>query len=162
MTAPESSPADGSSEALLARRYRRLFDQDLVGIYRSDPERGGVLVACNRAIADMFGYDAPEQMEGTRAGDFYRGGAEDREEAMRDLRERGELVEYDLEMERRDGSPIWVLVHSKLVDDPEDGRVVEGMMVDVTERVRTRRELAERERRFREMAETIEEVFWLR
>lgn len=162
MTAPESSPTDGPSTALDARRYRRLFDQDLVGVYRSDPERGGVLVSCNRAVADMFGYDDPEQMQGRSAAEFYHRGAEDREDAMRELRERGELVEYALEMERRDGSPIWVLVHSKLVDDPEDGRVVEGMMVDVTERVRTRRELAERERRFREMAENVEEVFWLR
>lgn len=152
---------DDGALALQARRYRRLFDQRLVGIYRSDPGPGGKIIACNQAIADMFGFDAPEQMVGVRADAFYRGGVEDREAAMEELAESRVLVEYELALRRRDGSPIWVLAHSRLVDDPEEGRVIEGIFVDVTERVRARRALRERERRFRELAEHIEEVFWL-
>lgn len=159
---PDGAPAESTeSLALQARRYRRLFDQRLVGVYRSDPARGGKIVACNQAIADMFGFDSPEQMVGVRADAFYRGGTEDREAAMDELRDEGVLVEYDLALRKRDGSPIWVVAHSRLVDDPEEGRVIEGIFIDVTERVRARRALRERERRFRELAEHIEEVFWL-
>ena len=41
-------------------RYRSLFDQTPVGIFRSTPE--GHLVFVNPAFATIFGYDSPEEM----------------------------------------------------------------------------------------------------
>lgn len=144
------------------RRYRRLFEQTLVGVLRTEPHRGGEVLECNHALAEMLGFDRPEEVVGRSVADFYPGGRADREDALDSLLDEGDLVRFGLELRRRDGEPIWVLGHSRLVDDPVEGKVIEGLYFDITERVRTADRLQEREERFRQMAESIEEVFWLR
>ena len=147
---------------LSENRYRRLFEQSLVGVYRSEPEPGGEILACNQVIADMFGYDSPEQLVGLPADRFYGGGKRQRGEVLDRLREEGILLEYGLELERRDGTPLRVLSHAQLIQGPDGERLVEGLFLDVTDRVRAEEERKERERRFRQVAEHIDEVFWLR
>lgn len=131
---------------LSAQRYRRLFEQSLVGVYRSSPEPGGGVIECNRAFAEMFGYDEPGDAE-VPGRAFYEGTV-DRRRTMEALRERGSLVNHELELRRKDGSPIWVLAHSQLVDDPDHGEVIEGLFFDITEQVRARKAVRRAKEKF--------------
>jgi PAS domain S-box-containing protein len=71
---------------------------------------------------------------------------------------------YDLEYRalRPDGTVRWV--HSKgEVSYDEDGQVVRmfGVVLDVTERKQAQQALEESERKFRQVTETIQDVFWI-
>lgn len=132
--------------ALSAQRYRRLFEQSLVGVYRSRPERGEGVIECNRAFAEMFGYDSPEDAE-VAGSAFYEEPGE-RRRTMERLRERGSLVNHELELRRKDGSPIWVLAHAQLVDDPDHGEVIEGLFFDITEQVQARKAVRRAKEKF--------------
>lgn len=62
----------------------------------------------------------------------------------------------------RDGRRVWIAWTNRIVRDPH-GRVVELLSIgtDVTEHRRAEEKLRESEERFRELAETIQEVFWI-
>ncbi len=132
---------------LAEQRYRRLFDQRLVGVYRSRPEPGGPILDCNAAFAEMFGYDGPEAVVGTPGEAFYAD-ATARRKAVEDLRERGTLVEYRLELRRQDGSTLWALVHERLIGGPGEGEVIEGLLFDVSETVEARRAMERARQKF--------------
>jgi len=65
-------------------------------------------------------------------------------------------------MTRPDGELVWLLRTSRAHFD-EQGRMlrVVGMVADVTERMRAERALVDTEQRFRQLAESIREVFYL-
>jgi len=121
-------------------RYRRLFEQGVAAVFRSEHEPPGRILESNRAFAEMFGYGSPGEIVGTAADDLYpaRG---DRERVMEDIRDDGRSFYDTLELRRRDGTPVWVMGETRLVDDPELGEVNEGLMLDVSDRVRARRQL---------------------
>ncbi|TVQ61604.1 MAG: PAS domain S-box protein [Phycisphaerales bacterium] len=61
-----------------------------------------------------------------------------------------------------DGSVRWVRCRGRLFVDPGDGRrKIAGTSEDITDRHAMQAALGESERRFREIAETVREVFWV-
>ena len=73
-----------------------------------------------------------------------------------------EKREYEFRVQRPDGAVHWVLVRSHPVKD-DTGTVMyrTGVGVDITSRREVDEALAESEHRFRQLAEHIEDVFWL-
>lgn len=113
------------------RRYRRLFERNVAGTFRTALD--GTILECNQAFADMFGFDSPEEAEGRSARELYATPGE-RNGRMERLREEDALVGVELELERRDGSRIWVLENSFLVDDGDGQPENMGTLVDITDR----------------------------
>lgn len=134
-------------------RYRRLFDQSLVGVFRSEATPRGRVIECNEAFAEIFGYDSPGDVEGTLAEELYPEDT-DRAENVSRVRRSGNELEDVARLRRKDGSTIWGIAHVNLVDDPEHGEVLEGMIFDVTDQVRAQEELE----RTKEKFETVFEV----
>lgn len=133
-----------------ADRYRRLFEQELVGVYRSRPGPEGEVLECNQAFADLFGYDSPAEVVGTPGEAFYlEKEAEGRPEIVERLRKTGTLVRYQHRFQRRDGSPIWVLAHTQLVEEPSGEELIEGLMFDITDRVQAQKALERAKDKFR-------------
>ncbi len=132
---------------LSEERYRRLFEQNLVGVFRSRRGPGGEVVECNQAFADIFGYDSPEEVTGRPAQDFYPEG-EDRQATIETFRENRVDVRDEARLQRKDGSTVWVLAHARLLEDPEHGRILEGTIFDVSDRVRAREALERAKEKF--------------
>lgn len=121
------------------QRFRELFEHNVAGAFRSTP--GGEILDCNRAFAETFGYDGPDELEGRDARRLYDSAA-DRARYRRELREEGRLVNEELRLRRRDGSVVWVLENSSLTEDPETGEtVIQGTLVDITDRKRSEERL---------------------
>lgn len=121
------------------RRYRKLFEQNVAGTFRTTLD--GEILECNEAFARMFGFDSPEEMEGRNALELYKETG-DRERYLRRLRDEGTLAGVELQLKRRDGTPLWVLESSFLVESPErDEPVNMGTLVDIDERKRLEAEL---------------------
>lgn len=131
---------DVTEQKRAERRYRRLFDQGVAAVFRSEHEPPARILECNQAFADMFGFESPEDAVGTDAGDLYPS-SEDRVRAMEEIRDGGRRYDDAFELRRRDGTPVWVMGETRLVHDPELGAINEGLMFDVSDRVRARRQL---------------------
>jgi diguanylate cyclase (GGDEF)-like protein/PAS domain S-box-containing protein len=118
-----------SSEA----RYRGLFENVVDGVYITSRE--GDIITVNPALAEMLGYDGPEEM--TKAGrtTMLYVNPIDRERVFARLEAQGYLRNFEYRLRRKDGREIVVLENSRAIYD-DDGNVVahEGTITDITER----------------------------
>ena len=115
------------------RRYRRLFDRNVAGTFRTSLD--GEILECNEAFAEMFGYGSPEEAKGRAVKELYAE-PEARGRRMERLREEGALAGVELELRRRDGSPVWVLENSFLVEGEDGESENMGTLVDISDRKR--------------------------
>jgi two-component system cell cycle sensor histidine kinase/response regulator CckA len=113
-------------------RYRRLFERNLAGVFRSTVD--GRILECNHAFARIFGYDRPEELLGVRAAELFLAASE-RDALLERIRTERTLIGLEVCFRRKDGTLVWALENVTLLgpETGEDG-VLEGTMVDITER----------------------------
>ncbi|MGB9205537.1 MAG: PAS domain S-box protein [Terriglobales bacterium] len=116
-------------------RHQLLLDQNVAGFYRTTAD--GRVLACNSTFARMLGYASREEVLGCQAQQFYFS-VEEREQFLKDLQREGSLVNSELRLRRKDGTPIWVFENVVATCD-EQGNVtlIEGTMVDDSAHKRT-------------------------
>lgn len=120
-------------------RYRLLFRHNVAGVFKIS--LGGEILEVNQAFAEMFGYADPSRLEGGDAERLYAD-PDERLDFLEALRRKGSVHNYEIRALRRDGTPIWLLENSLLVDDSETGRdVVVGTVIDITQRKQLEAEL---------------------
>lgn len=120
--------------------YRSLFENMPIGLYRTTP--GGRIVDANPALVQMLGYPNRESLLAAQVSDVYV--TPEVHEQWQDMVKReGTVRNFEIEARRRDGTVIWLRNNNQAFRDDE-GRVLyhEGVLEDVTERVRTERKLA--------------------
>jgi diguanylate cyclase (GGDEF)-like protein/PAS domain S-box-containing protein len=113
------------------RRYRLLFERNLAGLYRSTLD--GRILECNSALARILGYPSREDLLELNMHELHID-PEDREVTLAALLQQRFLVNYEICLRRRDGSPVWVLVNESLLEDDAGPAVLEGSLIDITER----------------------------
>jgi PAS domain S-box-containing protein len=92
----------------------------------------------------MVQRELPERLAAFKAGD---------PEAVTRIRQ--------IEQTRKDGSTVWTEVSTTLVKTPSGAIELLGVSRDITARRQTEEALREGEERFRQMAESIDEIFWM-
>ena len=112
-------------------RYRRLFERNLAGVYRCTLD--GRILDCNESFARIFGYGSPQEVVGQSVVKSYFDPSE-RPPIIEHLRREGYLTNLEMRVQRKDGSAAWVLANVTLVETAPDGGIIEGTLVDVTER----------------------------
>ncbi len=120
------------------RRYRSLFERNLAGVYRTNAK--GVMLECNRAMASLLGYATPDDLKEVSARNLYADPAE-REPYLDDLRLEKSVSNLERTLVKKDGTTIKVLLSSTLIPGktPDDD-LIEGTIIDVTEREQLARE----------------------
>lgn len=116
------------------RKYRKLVDNSLVGVFRSTVD--GRLLFVNEAHARMAGFATPDEMLRTAVPSLYTDPA-DRERMIAALQHDGQVNNFEFKHRKRDGSSMTVLISAVL-----DGDMISGMMMDITELKRTEAVLA--------------------
>ena len=135
------SPATPSPDS----RYQLLFDKNVAGFYRTAPD--GRVLGCNTTFATMLGYASREEVLGCQAQQFYFSG-EERDQFLKDLQTEGVLVNSELRLRRKDGTPIWVVENVAATRDEQDNvTLIEGTMVDISAHKRTEDALRDSEER---------------
>jgi PAS domain S-box-containing protein len=115
------------------RRYRLVFQRSLTGHYRSTRE--GRLLECNDAYARLFGFSSPEEAVACSLDDIYES-VDDRAAFLEALGTAGTVQDAERRMRRQDGTLIWILEHATMLPDDAAGMdVIEGSVIDITQRV---------------------------
>jgi PAS domain S-box-containing protein len=121
------------AEAALQRsetKFRNIFENSQVGIFRSRVWDGLILDA-NQRLADLFGYDSPEEViEIEHSTDVYVNPG-DREYVIEFLTQHGELQNFEVQLRKRDGTVFWALYSARL--NTTDG-YTEGVIADISDR----------------------------
>jgi PAS domain S-box-containing protein len=130
--------ADDNDVKMLISGIEELFRRLPVAVYRSAPDGG--LLAANPALAALLGYPSVGDLMAD-VGDVANVyvDAERRSVWLEEIAHYGEVLDFDIELQRRDGSTVWVQDTARAVFD--DGSLVycEGALIDITEKVRARK-----------------------
>jgi PAS domain S-box-containing protein len=111
-------------------KYRAIFENSQVGIFRSRMEDGLILDA-NQALVRMLGYGTPAEVIGIkRSAEFYVDPSK-RQQVLAILRETGELHDYEGHFRKRDGSEFWGLFSARFNTQAE---CLEGVIADISDR----------------------------
>ena len=142
-------------------RFRAIFEYAPVGIGMADP--AGRVLQTNQALQALLGYSADEIKAIILQEITY---PDDWPETRRLLGEllAGKRRHYSIEKRllRKDGGIVWAQVMVALLRDPRgEPQYLLGTLIDLTARKQAEAELRQSEQRFRLMAETIQDVFWL-
>jgi PAS domain S-box-containing protein len=122
-------------------KYRALFRYIAVGVFRSTPGPEGRFLEVNPALVRMLGYDDEQDLMRMKVADVYQRPA-DRNEFSEKLIREGILRQGELELRKKDGSPIVVSETAVAVRDAA-GNVIhfDGTIEDITERKKAEKQL---------------------
>ena len=116
-------------------RYQSVFENATWGIFQTTAE--GRYLAANPALARIYGYDSPADLEAglAEASEHFYVDPGRRREILEHVEGRGGVTDCESEVRRRDGARIWVSESVRAVRDAA-GQLLcyEGFVEDVTAR----------------------------
>ncbi|MBN1847818.1 MAG: PAS domain S-box protein [Deltaproteobacteria bacterium] len=138
--------------------YRMLFEHAGFGIALVDPNTGR-REAFNRNLYERLGYTYEECKNLTITDIQYEDGPEAVQDRMRMILEKGSLTFEEKHRTKNDDarhilvSAVPICIHGK--------QFIQTISLDITDRKKAETALQESEKRFRQLAENIQEVFWV-
>ena len=112
-------------------RYRLLFERNLAGVFRVS--NGGKFEDANDSLARMLGFASRQELLGQDAMLIYQAPS-DRERLMRRLEKEGQVISYELNARRKDGTSASFLMNISLLRDAARNPIAkEGTVLDITE-----------------------------
>lgn len=123
-------------------RYRHIFDHASEGIFQTT--RDGHYLAANRALARIYGYQTPETLMADLSDIdrrlYVKPGR--REVFHRLMQAQGQVLNFESEVHRRDGTRIWISENAHVVCSPQgEFLCYEGTVQDISERRRYQEQL---------------------
>ena len=132
--------AQAQKEAEL--RYRNIFEHASEGIFQTSLD--GRYLAANPALARIYGYPSPEALMAGLADigrQLYVKGSQ-RERFHQLMAQQGEVLNFESEAYRQDGTRLWVSENAHAVRDLDGNTLFyEGTVQDISERRRYQEEL---------------------
>jgi PAS domain S-box-containing protein len=127
------------------QRYRMLFEKNVAGVAISTLD--GIMLDCNDAWARMLGYGSADEIRGWKTSGFYFDLSE-RKLVVEQITAASSLLGGELRLRRKDGSPVWVLFNSVLLESGGSS-VLQATAIDITERKQAEEATRRNEERFR-------------
>ena len=133
------------------KQYRNMYQNAVQGMFQSRPS--GELIRVNPAYARILGYDSVDEVMSLKEGanKFYFS-SEDRDRMIRAVREKGTVVNHELQLKRKDGKPVWILANIRYIENDPTGAIIEGILVDNTQKKALEKELRRDRKKFRNLA----------
>ena len=122
--------------------YKRLFENVGCGVYISSKE--GKFLNANKALLTMLGYENKEEfLKIDIKKDLYLK-VQDRRTFQEMIEREGQVINYEVDFKRKDGTPIVIMLTSHVLYDSQgDVAGYEGIMVEQTQRKKMEKELKE-------------------
>jgi len=130
-------------------KYSHLCENVTAGIFIVDHKTGQILEA-NRKIIETLGYSSIEELKQSKTAIDHYYNPLDREIILKHLLNETTIVDHELPMKHKDGHPIWISLSAKFYR--KEG-YIEGIAIDISQRMIAERKLRESEELFRNLAE---------
>ncbi len=138
-------------------KYRNLFQNAQVGLFRTAISDGRVL-ECNDRAAFMFGFDSREEVvDRVVIGQMWLN-PESRAFMIQQLNSAGEVRGFETRVRKKDGSVVWVRFSAKAF--PEYGWL-EGVVEDISDRKAMEQALWESEKLLAEVFNSIQDAIYV-
>ncbi len=148
---------------LAERRFRTLIEHLPLVVYVDLPDHSATSVYSSPQVREMLGYSLDEWTDSKSFWEMVH--PDDRERVRTALQAQLETSGRFLEEYRfiaADGRIVWVRDESIVIcDDDGEQRYIEGYYLDITERHRSEDELRVERERFLQLAENIDELFFV-
>ena len=122
-------------------KYRLLFENSVEGIFQTTPD--AQYLSVNPSFLKLFGFNSREELleRFENIGKQYLNPG-DRENFRKMIESKGMVKDFETQLLKKDGNPIWVCLNARTVRD-ESGVLLyyEGFMQDITERKQAQDEL---------------------
>jgi PAS domain S-box-containing protein len=111
-------------------KFRNIFENSQVGIFRVRVE-DGLILDVNQRCVNLLGFDsAADLIQHKRSLDFYVD-PRNRQQVLSILSEQGEILNFESQLQRQDGSRFWGLFSARL---NAAEHCLEGVMSDISDR----------------------------
>jgi PAS domain S-box-containing protein len=143
------------------KRYRNLFENSPIGIYRTTPD--GMILLANPIIIKMLGYaNFAELKEKHLEKEGYSEHSYSKEEFKRNIESSGSITGLESKWTKKDGTEIFMRENAKCIyDNNRKVMYYEGTVEDITEKVQAIEALKESEEKFRNLIENINEIYFI-
>ncbi|MDJ0708370.1 MAG: PAS domain S-box protein, partial [Leptolyngbyaceae cyanobacterium MO_188.B28] len=132
-------------------KFRNLFENSYVGIFRTRFEDGLVLEA-NQRCAEILGYSSPTEIVGKKNTTEFWVNPSDRQNILSELYQHGRVDNCEQPFYQRDGSTRWGLCSVRL--NTEEG-CIEGVLADISDRRRLEEELQQSQKFLHTIVENL-------
>lgn len=142
------------------RQFQDLINNAVVGVYRTT-EDGDFLLA-NRRLAQIFGFKSLSEFfeHLPNASQLYLN-PDDRGAVLDEIKTKGFIDGAEIQFKRQDGKIIWISVSSRAIKQRPGEIIIEGFILDITERKKALDSLHESEKRFRLLVEQAGDAFFI-
>src|SRR5690606_14100855 len=126
------------------------------GIYRSVPGKG--LVYVNKAFAKMFGYESVAEalrLSSDSLNNFYDE-ENRRKKLLKEIKKKGYLKNKESLFRRKDGSTFWGLENSTISTTADGGLILDGVVVDITEKKKSEELLKSKNEELKKINEELD------
>lgn len=143
------------------RRFRNLFENSPIGIYRTTPD-GRILLA-NPALVKMLGYNSFDELAYRNLEETgYEVRTYSREMFKKKIEEAGEIIGMEAKWQRKDGTILILRENAKcFYDEKNNVMYYDGTVEDITEKVLAEAALKESEEKFRALSEQLPNMIFL-
>ncbi|MGD8522810.1 MAG: PAS domain S-box protein [Desulfobacterales bacterium] len=134
--------------------FKSLFEHVGWGFYISSKE--GKYLTANQALLDMLGYESKAEFLDIDITHNQYVRPDDRRKFQEMIERHGRVIDYEVELKRRDGSPITVLLTSHVRYDSK-GNVLgyEGIVVDQSQRLQMEKRLRASQEDYKRLFENM-------
>ncbi len=136
-------------QANATEQYLHLFEKNLAGIYKATID--GKIISCNKAFADIVGYENTDELIGVNAINLYKH-PRDRKEFLKELRMNAQILNFEMEVLRLDKSTAICLENAYLEMSLDGRELVSGILIDITEKKQIEQDLKDSELRYKSLA----------
>ena len=118
------------------QKYRSIFENATEGVFQTTPD--GQYLSANPALARMYGYDSPEELLAALT-DISRQlyvQAGRRAEFTLAMLQNGQVLDFESQIYRRDGTIIWISENAHAVHDELNGELNRPPIITATPKLR--------------------------
>ena len=119
-----------------------LLENAPVGFYQTTPE--GRFLSVNAECARMAGYESCQAMteQITDMATQWFVHPEQSEHYLQCLRDTGRIKNFEAQLRRRNGTPFWASLSTRIISEPDGSSIHQGFLLDVTPLRQAENELA--------------------
>lgn len=132
-------------------KYKDIYQNAAQGMYQCTLE--GALLQVNPAFARLFGYSETAQLiQDVGNVKYLYKYPEKRMQLIADLEKDRVVINFEIEMQNRDGKAVWALVNARLTNDNTGLQRIDGILIDNTKKRLAEDQLRKSRERFRYLA----------